>query len=100
MDDVRDGYAEFQVANMRLALFRREEMAEIIHTSEKPPEVESQDRVVLVFTVPDLDEVCDKLKHNGIVFASQPMKNANFNLKIAYIRDPGGNLIGLFQSLA
>ncbi|NJL85831.1 MAG: bleomycin resistance protein [Leptolyngbyaceae cyanobacterium SM1_1_3] len=100
MDERRDGYAEFAVANMRLALFRREEMAGIIHTTEMPADAKSQDRVVLIFTVSDLDEICEKLKHEGTVFASEPMKNANFDLKIAYIRDPDGNLIGLFENLA
>lgn len=100
MNDVRDGYAEFKAANLQLALFRREEMSEIIHTTEKPPETESQDRVALIFMVSDLDQTCEKLKQKGVPFASEPMKNANFDLKIAYVRDPDGNLIGLFQNLA
>lgn len=100
MEDLESGYAEFAAGEMKLALFRRLEMAEILGTDNKPAEVDSQDRVVLIFTVPNLDEAYGQLTPKGVHFESEPMNNPNYELKIAYLRDPDGNLIGLFQSMA
>lgn len=96
---IEEGYAEFEVGEMKLALFRRQEMAEIVGYAHKPSQVDSQDRVVLIFTVPDLDEACQQLKHKGVTFTAAPMSNPYYGIKTAYLRDPDGTLIGLFQAL-
>lgn len=100
MEDLERGYAEFAAGEMKLALFRRLEMAEILGTDHKPAETDSQDQVVLIFTVPNLDEVYEQLSQKGVPFDSKPINNPNYELKIAYIRDPDGTLIGLFQTMA
>lgn len=99
VEALNDGYAEFVIEEMRLALFRRQEMAEIIGNTHKPSHTESQDRVVLTFTVPNLDEACYQLKHKGIKFVTEPMSNPYYGIKTAYLRDPDGTLIGLYQPL-
>jgi predicted enzyme related to lactoylglutathione lyase len=99
IEDLNEGYAEFVVTDMRLALFRRQEMAEMIGNANKPSNVESQDRVVLIFTVPNLDSACQELKHKGIKFTTEPLNNPNYGIKTAYFRDPDGTLIGLFQAM-
>lgn len=99
MESLEDGYAEFEAAEMKLALFRRQEMAEIVDTTDKSLQTDSQDKIVLIFTVSDLDEVYRQLKHNGVDFTTEPMSNPYYSLKTAYLRDPDGTLIGLFQPL-
>lgn len=99
VEDLERGYAEFQVANMRLSLFRQQEMAEIIHTTDKPNQANCQDKVVLIFKVSDVDGIYHDLRSQGVSFAEPPTQNADFALKIAYCRDPENNLIGLFEPL-
>ena len=99
MEALRDGYAEFAAGDMRLALFRRQEMAEMIGNENKPTHAECQDKLVLVFTVADLEEECKQLKHKGVKFTKEPLSNPSYSLKTAYLRDPDENLIGLFQQI-
>lgn len=99
IEDLNEGYAEFTVADMRLALFRRQEMAEMIGNANKPSHVESQDKVVLIFTVLNLESVCQELKHKGIKFTTEPLNNPDYKIKTAYFRDPDRTLIGLFQTM-
>ena len=99
VDNEEGGYAEFKVADMKLSLFRRQEMAQMIGNAHKPPHAECQDNVVLIFTVPDLDEAYHKLRHKDVKFTAEPMSNPYYGIKTAYLRDPDGTLIGLFQPL-
>ncbi|MGD1856998.1 MAG: VOC family protein [Leptolyngbyaceae cyanobacterium] len=92
-------YAEFGVAGQTISLFHQEEMASIIHTSGKPAAADSQDKTVLIFTITDLDNTYTQLRQAGVHFDEPPTQNSDFNLKIAYCRDPAGNLIGLFENL-
>lgn len=99
MEALKDGYAEFAAGDMRLALFRRSEMAEMIGSEHKPTHAECQDQFVLIFTVTDLEEVCQQLKHQGIKFTKEPLSNPYYSIKTAYLRDPDDNLIGLFEQI-
>jgi predicted enzyme related to lactoylglutathione lyase len=98
-DSLEDGYAEFKAGEMKLSLFRRQEMAEMISNTEKPSHAECQDNVVLVFTVHDVTAEYEKLIHKGVKFVTSPMSNPYYAIKTAYLRDPDGTLIGLFQLL-
>ncbi len=99
VDDEEDGYAEFKVGDMKLSLFRRQEMADLIHNARKPADAECQDKVALIFTVYDVEEEYQKLTHKGVKFTTAPMNNPYFGIKTAYLRDPDGALIGLYQFL-
>ncbi|MEO1374708.1 MAG: VOC family protein [Cyanobacteria bacterium J06635_10] len=99
IEDEQGGYAEFKVAEMKLSIFRREEMARMVHNSEMPTTAECQDTVALIFTVKDLEEECIKLKQKGIKLTAEPMNNPMYGIKTAYLRDPDENLIGLYQML-
>lgn len=100
MEDEQGGYAEFKVADQKFELFRRQEMAQMISNSDKPLHAECQDRIVLIFTVKDVDEECQQLKQKGVQFLNTPTSNPYYSLKTVYFRDPDENLIGLFQLLA
>lgn len=99
VEDEQSGYAEFKAGDMRLSLFRRQEMAQMIGNADKPENAECQDKVALVFTVNDVDQAYHKLRHKGVNFTTEPMSNPYYGIKTAYLRDPDGNLIGLYQSL-
>ena len=99
IDDENNGYAEFKAGDMRLSLFNRQEMAEILGNTLKPSSVQSQDTVALIFVVPDLDETCHKLRHKGVQFTTEPMTKPDYAIKTVYLRDPDGTLIGLYQTL-
>ncbi|MEM9808344.1 MAG: VOC family protein [Cyanobacteria bacterium P01_D01_bin.56] len=92
-------YAEFEAAGQTISLFHQEEMASIIHTSGKPATADCQDKALIIFTITDLDRTYAQLRQAGVHFDEPPTQNSDFNLKIAYCRDPEGNLIGLFENL-
>ncbi|MEL6606563.1 MAG: VOC family protein [Cyanobacteria bacterium J06614_10] len=96
---VEKGYAEFQIADMRISLFRQQEMSEILRTSDRPTNTNAQDNVALILQVHNLDDIYHELRKANVEFAEPPTKNAEFSLKVAYCRDPAGNLIGLFEAL-
>lgn len=99
VEDEEGGYAEFKAGDMRLSLSQRLEMAQLIHNSDKPPLGECQDTVALIFTVHDLEEEYQRLRHKGVEFTAAPMINPYYGIKTAYLRDPDRNLIGLYQPL-
>ncbi|MGB3789647.1 MAG: VOC family protein [Phormidesmis sp.] len=96
---VEKGYAEFEIANMRISLFSRREMAEILRTSDRPVADNAQDDVGLILHVQNLDDIYHELRKAGVAFAEPPTQNNEFSLKVAYFRDPAGTLIGLFESM-
>ncbi|WP_218596807.1 VOC family protein [Chroogloeocystis siderophila] len=95
----KSGYAGFQVGGMKLSLFRRQEMAEIIRKIDKPTHAECQDKVALIFTVHDVEQEYHCLLHKNINLVIEPLTNIDYRIKTAYFRDPDGNLIGLYQFL-
>jgi lactoylglutathione lyase len=97
VDASQEGYAEFAAGDLKLAISQRQEMAEMIGSDRLPLHAECQDRAVLVFVVPDVEAACHELKHKGIKLTREPMGNPSYSLKTAYLRDPDGNLIGLYQ---
>ncbi|MBD2432010.1 MULTISPECIES: VOC family protein [Fischerella] len=100
VENEADGYAEFKAGDMRLSLFRRQEMAQLIHNADKPLHAECQDTVALIFTVHDLEEEYQQLRHKGVKFTAAPMNNPYYGIKTAYLRDPDGTLIGLYEFLS
>lgn len=92
-------YAEFKAGDMRLSLSRRQELAQMIHNTNKPPHADCQDTVALIFIVHNLEEEYQSLRHKGVHFTATPMNNPDYSLKSAYLRDPDGNLIGLYEFL-
>ena len=92
---IEKGYAEFKVGGMHLSLFRQQEMSEILRTSDKPVANNCQDTVGLILNVQNIDDIYHELRHAKVDFAEPPTQNKEFALKVAYFRDPAGNLIGV-----
>ncbi len=96
---IEKGYAEFEVAGLRLSLFRQQEMSEILRTSSLPQGDNCQDKVGLILHVQNMDDIYHELRQANVEFAESPTQNNEFSLKVAYFRDPAGNLIGLFEAM-
>lgn len=92
-------YASFQDGDMRLAIFKRELMAEAIGTQEKPADVNCQDKFGLIFEVADVDEYYNQLKEKGVQFIKTPQNYTSWGIRAAYFRDPDGNLIEINSGL-
>lgn len=82
--DEEGGEADFKTGNLAFGLFRRQEMAEIIGTIEKPSDAECQDRVALIFEVQDLDALYQELRHKGVTFLTEPMSKPYWKITTAY----------------
>ena len=96
---VEKGYAEFELDHLRLSLFRRQEMSEILRTSDRPNIVEEQDKFGLILHVRNLDDIYNELRHANVTFVEPPTQNKEFSIKVAYFRDPSGNLLGLIEPM-
>ncbi|MEO1791786.1 MAG: VOC family protein [Cyanobacteria bacterium J06629_19] len=96
---IEKGYAEFKMADQRLSLFRQQEMAEILRTTDKTATVDCQDTVGLILNVKNIDGIYHELRHANVNFVEPPTQNKEYSLKVAYFRDPAGTLIGLFEAM-
>ncbi len=89
--DETSGYADFSVnEGTTLAVFERSEQEEVIEL--RPP----GDGAVLVFGVADLDAFA--ADHPDLL-VGPPRDRADWNIRVAYLRDPEGNLIEVNQPL-
>lgn len=89
-----DGYASFSLENgTALSLFQRQAMAEVVGTTGLPVDAVSQDRIMFIFGVEDLDATVKKLRERGAQFVTEPKDQPNWGIRTAHLRDPDGNLI-------
>jgi catechol 2,3-dioxygenase-like lactoylglutathione lyase family enzyme len=90
-------YGEVGDTTHFVGLFRRSEM-----TPELGPPVTSQrpdNRVSLVFEVPNVDATHAHLVRLGVEILSGPKDRPAWGLRTVHLRDPDGNLIELFTRL-
>ncbi len=90
-------YAEFTTGNHLLALFDRQRMSEVLGTTKKPLQTDSQDKIALIFEVQDVDTTYNTLKKKGLLFVTNPTDRPAWGLRTAHLRDPDGNLIELYS---
>ncbi len=94
-----DVYADFNTGEVTLALFDRLEMSKAIGTTQLPAEAEAQDKIALIFSVQDVDATWQELKQWGVSLSTGPADRPDWGMRSAYIRDPAGNLIEIYQPL-
>ena len=80
-------YASFAAGEGSVAIFERSGQGEMVEL--RPP----GDSVVLVLEVDDVDAAVRRLDR----VVSQPVDRGDWGGRVAYVRDPSGNLIELFQ---
>jgi len=95
--DVNSEEADLKLGEMSLNIIRWQSMANLIDHPEKPSTTATLDRVMLTFVTPDVDQTCQQLKAKGATFVTEPTFRPDWQVKTAYLRDPDGNLIGIYQ---
>ncbi|MEH2102645.1 MAG: VOC family protein [Nostoc sp.] len=97
--DKDSGYAEFNTGYLKLGLFKKELMAEVVPRIEQPSYVVSRDKTVLVFAVDNVDEVYEQVKAQNAIVVTEPQDRSDWGIRTAHFRDPDGNLIEIYNNL-
>lgn len=94
-----DVYASFKVSgDVELAIFDAKLMDDHIgHVTTDREKI--HDKMMLAFTVDDLDREYQRLKEQGISCLNEPHDVTNWGIRCLHLRDPEGNLIELNQEL-
>ena len=85
-----EDYASFTAGTGTIALFRRSGQAGVVDLRE------AGDSALVVLQV---DEVDDEVARLGQVVVQGPVDQPDWGGRVAYLRDPDGNLFELFQVL-
>jgi predicted enzyme related to lactoylglutathione lyase len=88
-----ENYADFDCNGFCIAIFKRRLMSEDLKTTDMPVDAESQDRVALIFAVPDVDAATARLESHGIPLVTKPHDRPDWGIRVAHFRDPERNLI-------
>jgi catechol 2,3-dioxygenase-like lactoylglutathione lyase family enzyme len=88
--DESSGYASFDTGSGTVAIFERSGQSEVVEL--RPP----GDSTLLVFELDDVDAAVARLGEHVV---REPVDQPDWGGRVAYLRDPSGNLIELFQSL-
>lgn len=100
--DEDDAYASFTRPGdtfPNIAIFRRQNMAEVLGTDDLPVETPGQDRSMLIIGVEDVDAEVERLKACKVSIIMLPRNFPDWGYRGAFLRDPDGNLIELTQGL-
>ena len=90
--DEESGYADFDVgADVSLALFVRQHQTDHVGA----PAEGSGDNVVVVLQVDKVDDAIERLRDRGAPVSAEPADRGDWGIRVAYVRDPDGNLIEL-----
>jgi catechol 2,3-dioxygenase-like lactoylglutathione lyase family enzyme len=74
-------------------------MSEVIGTTDLPLGTISQDRIMLIVEVENVDKTFQEFTKKGVVFTLPPQDMPGWGIRSAYLRDPDGNLIELSSAL-
>jgi catechol 2,3-dioxygenase-like lactoylglutathione lyase family enzyme len=88
--DAESDYASFRTEGGTLAIFKREEQGEVV-ALRKPG-----DGALVVLGVDDVDSLVERL---GDHVVAGPTDRPDWGGRVAYLRDPSGNLLELFETI-
>jgi lactoylglutathione lyase len=98
--DENSWYAELHTGEgIKLALFKKDLMAEAVPSAYIPSANDCHNKVALVFAVDSVDELYQYLKEKNVTIVTQPQDRPSWGLRTAHFRDPDGNLIEIFSNL-
>ncbi|MBN3909216.1 MAG: VOC family protein [Nostoc sp. NMS1] len=97
--DEDSGYAELNTGYLKLGLFKKELMAEVVPRIEQPSYVANRDKTVLIFAVDNVDEVYERVKNQNAIVVTEPQDRSDWGIRTAHFRDPDGNLIEIYSNL-
>jgi catechol 2,3-dioxygenase-like lactoylglutathione lyase family enzyme len=90
LGDESSGYASFDTGSGTVAIFERSGQSGVVEL--RPP----CDSTLLVLELDDVDAAVARLGEHVV---RGPVDQPDWGGRVAYLRDPSGNLIELFQSL-
>jgi lactoylglutathione lyase len=93
-------HAEFKKGDINIVL-EPSKVSEPIEVLRKPHEFSANDQVAICFRVDDVEATYDQLKSRDvefvkephIEFVKEPHDTPEWGYRVAYLRDPAGNLI-------
>jgi catechol 2,3-dioxygenase-like lactoylglutathione lyase family enzyme len=86
-------YADFDTgSDVSLALFVSE-----YQIAAEPGQ--GKDGVLIILGAENVDERVEQLRQRGVPIVREPEDKPEWGIRVAYIRDPGGNLLELNHSL-
>jgi lactoylglutathione lyase len=88
--DAGSGYASFRLEGGTLAIFQRDEQSETLGLRLPG------DGTLVVLEVDDVDAEAARL---GEIVVAGPLDRPDWGGRVAYLRDPSGNPIELFQTV-
>ena|SRR5215208_6273169 len=88
--DESSGYASFSAGDGSVAIFERGGQADVV---ELRP---AGDSTLTVLELDDVDAAVERLREHVVL---DPVDQPDWGGRVAYLRDPSGNLIELFQVL-
>ena len=102
--DEAEEYAELDAGATKITLLNRSRLKDYIDSIETATDDRRDAKIILTFTVPDLDDALTQLKAKGVpTFSSHwqfPAEGLAGGVLSACIHDPDGNLIELEQILS
>lgn len=97
--DELGAYMEYDAGDVVLALFRQDLMSAAVGSLDLPPAAASQDQVVLCLEVEDVDAAWTHLTERGAHPVKPPHNQPDWMLRVAFLRDPAGNLVEINRDL-
>ncbi|MCH8035366.1 MAG: VOC family protein [Bacteroidetes bacterium] len=94
-------YASFDIGlPSGLAIFKTELMTEAIGNQKTEKKTVSNDKFAIIIEVDNVNETFDQLKAKSIEFITEPKDMKAWEIRVAHMRDPEGNLIEIFSNLS
>jgi catechol 2,3-dioxygenase-like lactoylglutathione lyase family enzyme len=88
--DESSGYASFDTGTGSIAIFARAGQEDVVELRA------AGDSTLTVLEVDDVDEAVERLREHVV---REPVDQPEWGGRVAYLRDPSGNLLELFQVL-
>jgi lactoylglutathione lyase len=85
------GYASFATGDASLSIFERSEQGEVVRLREPG------DDCIPILEVDDVDAAVERLREHVL---GPAVSRPDWGIRVAYLRDPAGNLLELAQGLA
>lgn len=91
-------FAEFQTGDINIAL-EPLLVNEPLESMRRPHEFSVHDQVAIIFRADDVDSIYEQLKSKDVKFVKEPHDTLPWGHRVAYFRDPAGNLIEINKGL-
>ena len=93
-----DNYVELTDGKVKLTLLNQNTIKKYLGTKTEFSFEPNSDRIALSFQVANVEEACQRLQEQGVEIVSPAWNVVDWGMKLAFIRDPEGNLIELFET--